>query len=758
MSRLAIALVAAALLLAPSMLVAVEPLYQQRPYDVVTLDANNGNSALKVQPLDMPVRRLPPSANRTGEIEIELLERPGERFRVAWFNITNLQFFEELVLAEAAPLVAQGKFDEAYEYYRFLETKYPQTAGLREAVENFLWQHSASEFKAGRFDQALALMVELHRRNPRRPNLNTAYGRVTVKLVENRLAAGNYRAARGLLKNLAQRYPDQAATSVAPFESQLQAKATALLVQARADLAANNLSAAHRAAMQVLEVWPAIAGGRELAQAIHAKYPVASVGVISPAPQPPLRPTDDWAALRAERLVYRFLAERTATGYLLPLGEIAKSEGNRGLTLALKPGLGWPDTNRPLSAQEVARCLVARADPGQAAFDAAWSDIFAGANVTGLSAVQIEFARLPVRVESLLTIPLWTSGAAVGGGPRISGLGPYRLAEETPVRTSFVAQTGYFAAQPGQPSEVEERAYADSAAALRALRRGEVSVLDRLSPWDVKRLVGNKDYVVRAYAFPTVHLLVPNPHQPLTANRTFRRALLYALDREGILRRGLLDGQAIAGCEVLSGPFPREVSGDDPHGYANNPQIKPRPYDPGTALVLSRLALDEVRAATGQKIDGQPALTLVHPPEPIARAACQSIARQLGTLDLQIVLREAPADAVPADYDLLYAELAMREPAVDAIRLLGPRGLTGSCSPAMLAALRELESAAEGRQAASQLHAIHRLAAGELPVIPLWQLVEHCAFHAGVQGFSAKPVSLYQDIESWRVPLRLPSE
>ena len=205
-----------------------EPLYQQRPYDIVTLDANNGNAALKVQPIDMPTRQLPPPQNRTGEIEIELLERPGERFKVAWFNITNLQFFEELVLAEAAPLVTQGKFDEAYEYYRFLETKYPKTLGLKEAFENFLWLHSGSEYKAGRFDQALALMVELNRRNPQRTGLSVAYARVTTKLVENRLAAGNYRAARGLLKNLAQRYPDQRATSVTPYETQLQAKAAAL--------------------------------------------------------------------------------------------------------------------------------------------------------------------------------------------------------------------------------------------------------------------------------------------------------------------------------------------------------------------------------------------------------------------------------------------------------------------------------------------------------------------------------------------------
>ena len=78
-----------------------------------------------------------------------LLERPGERFKIGWFNITDMKFFEELVLAEAGGHVAAGRFDEAYEYFHFLETKFPKTAGLKEAFENYLWLQSGSEYKAG---------------------------------------------------------------------------------------------------------------------------------------------------------------------------------------------------------------------------------------------------------------------------------------------------------------------------------------------------------------------------------------------------------------------------------------------------------------------------------------------------------------------------------------------------------------------------------------------------------------------------------
>jgi hypothetical protein len=110
------------------------------------------------------------------------------------------------------------------------------------------------------------------------------------------------------------------------------------------------------------------------------------------------------------------------------------------------------------------------------------------------------------------------------------------------------------------------------------------------------------------------------------------------------------------------------------------------------------------------------------------------------------------------EHDLLYVELAMREPVVDVWRLLGPHGITGGSSPAMQAALRTLAAAPDGRSAAAQLQAIHRLAAAELPVIPLWQIVEHFAVHPTVQGISPRPHTLYQDIEKWRVQLRLPTE
>ena len=736
-----------------------DPLYLQSPYDEITLDENNNNAVLKVQPLNLPGHKLPAAADRKGDLEIELLDQAGQKFAVAWGAVVGARFFEDLVLAEAQQRVNEGRFDEAFEYFRFLESKYPATAGLKDAVENCLWVQIGASYKGGRHDDALALLVELSGRNAQRTGLSKAYERVTVELVNARIAAGNYRAARVLLRNLGERYPETKATSIAQFETMLKEKAAALLTQAKADLTAGKLREAHEAAGRTLDIWPSIEEGQQLAAEVHQKYPLLSVGVVSPLASPPLTPSDDWASLRAGRLLGRPLAEPAAgkeAAYLSPFGELSRVKGNAAmLVLKLREGLRWSQPARNLTPQDVARALLAAADADQPTFDPALAGVLAGVETGGGGEVRIEFLRPQVRPEGWLRRSLWSHGGTADPASPAIGYGPYKLAATAPQQVSFVRQAEYFGAEQAQPSEIIERTYPDSAAALQALRRGEVNIVDRISPWDLRRISSGQEFTVEPYGLPTVYVLLPNPRHPLAASRTMRRAILYAIDREGILRRGLLTGQTIPGCEVISGPFPRPISKDDPHGYAYNLQVEVRPYDPAVASVLAGVAAQEAGADASATRE----LVLAHPAEPMARIACESIARQLELTGLQVKLRElTPAQSAGDSYDLLYTELAMHDPAIDAFRLLGPGGATGECSSAMLQSLRSLEEAADAKQAAQRLQEVHRVAAAELPVIPLWQLVHHFAYHKSVKGVNTQPIGLYQDIEHWQVELRIPTE
>jgi hypothetical protein len=51
-----------------------------------------------------------------------------------------------------------------------------------------------------------------------------------------------------------------------------------------------------------------------------------------------------------------------------------------------------------------------------------------------------------------------------------------------------------------------------------------------------------------------------------------------------------------------------------------------------------------------------------------------------------------------------------------------------------------------------KLREIHRLAHEELPVIPLWQLTDHFAYHRDVKGIATHCVSLYHNVEEWQSP------
>jgi hypothetical protein len=49
---------------------------------------------------------------------------------------------------------------------------------------------------------------------------------------------------------------------------------------------------------------------------------------------------------------------------------------------------------------------------------------------------------------------------------------------------------------------------------------------------------------------------------------------------------------------------------------------------------------------------------------------------------------------------------------------------------------------------------LHRTASSELPIIPLWQLVDAFAYRREVTGVGQEIVSLYQNVERWRLNIQ----
>ena len=75
------------------------PLYEQDPFDQITLDEANAGVVLKVKPLDLPGRRLPAKPKPTDTLVIRLVDQPDKKYEVAWESIKKVELFEQMLLA-----------------------------------------------------------------------------------------------------------------------------------------------------------------------------------------------------------------------------------------------------------------------------------------------------------------------------------------------------------------------------------------------------------------------------------------------------------------------------------------------------------------------------------------------------------------------------------------------------------------------------------------------------------------------------------
>ncbi len=722
------------------------PLLEQDPYDQVTLNENNGGAVLKVQPLALPDRRLPAMPDPDGNLVIRLVDQPDKKYEVAWKAICKVELFEQMLLNKANELLAANNLDEAYDYFRFLEENYSRMPGLTKAHNEFLFKQAKVFFGKRQYRNALAVLRELHRRSPQRAKLDSAMGAMTDKLLEEYAAAADYASVRALLGKLAECYPNHALLRA--WETRLREKAAADLAEAQRARQAGDLHKAAASIRQVMLLWPALDGAKELAGAIDKQYPRVVVGVRQAAadrsaggPRDGMEHLTDWAARRDARLVSRKLSELVAAGpqggqYICPCGATKVDDGRRRITISF-------DSAAAVSAYDVARGLLAMADRTSPASNPEWSAIFAAVAAPDAKGLDIELAEARMQPQALLDgMPLGeASSAAV----------PYARIEATLAEATYVLNPRYFARSAGQPREIVQRTFADAAAGVTALRRGEIQVLDRLDPWQVNALRADESLSVQAYALPRLHWLVPNGRKPLPSNRTFRRALAYAIDRPAILAQ-IVRGDTLSGCVLLNGPMPVGTAGQDPLSYASDADVKPWPCDSRLALVLAEGGRREVTAGGKDRVPSETGLVLAFPADAVARLACTAIRQQLAAADILVDLKELPSipGRIPADVDLLYVELAMWEPLVDAPRVLGENGLASGYSAQMGEALGQLQRAADWSEVCSRLRRIDRLAHDEVAVVPLWQLPDYFAFRKDFDGIKKGTLTLYQNVEQWK--------
>lgn len=726
-------------------------LMDEPPFDILTLDRANDSQVFKLYPVPLAGRRVPERPKPSDKIRVRLLDT-GEEYDVAWQHIEKLELYEQMVLAEARRFVNAGKLDDAYDTLEFLYQHYRETPGLADVRQAFLYASSAAAFRQQKFDEALALLEELIALNPNyragesSATLKQRLDAIADRLLTEQVKDGDYRAARTLLARLTTQYQADDQPFAKKWRAELTRLASEQLASAKAHFEADRYVEAHDACSQALEIWPDLPGSKQLAADISRRHPLVRVGVAHPALSHDATSLNNSAARRTGRLLSRLLAERTALGlegatYTSPLGTIEASDDGASLTFRLRePADNW--------GYLLTEKLLALARNGSPSFDASWNRLLAGVALVSPSEVRIDFRTPPVLPEARLQWPLaeiWPSAVP-----------PYKLIASDATRTRFAANPVNTSPSKSQPAEIVERYFSDPQRALLALKRGEIDVLDQVFPGDVAALTGDESLVAEAYRGPTTHALAIRSDEPFLQSPTFRRALLYAANRELLLAQGILRGASLPGFRTVSSPFPAPVPGMELPTYAYDERIDARAYDPPLAKALTLLAENEIRSSFQKQEKAAPkrrALVLGHPADEVSRIACRGLAKDWKRIGVEAKLVEFPPgvfDDAKKECDLVYLQLAAWEPLLDAGRLLGPQGLTPAASPAIQLLLREIESAPNWPEARRLLTTLHRLLHEDLTVLPLWQTFDYYAYRRGTLPAGGRRLSLYQDIDQWR--------
>jgi tetratricopeptide (TPR) repeat protein len=660
------------------------PLYLQQPFDLITVKGDG--SQHRILPLDIPVRKITPQSS--GSLRVRLERDPAEERSIRWGNIERIDLYEDMVLAEAKQLTRQRRYDEAFRSFAFLQDRYPEVEGLESTIQDFLFVNAGNYVSQNRYPEALSTLEELYSRNREYVSgggrgVTSALSSVVGVLLKRYIDQEDYPLARSSLRQFEQRFGDARLPALSEARRRLNELAGKKGMEVRQLLDQQQWREAEMRAREMLRIWPELEGGAELAREALRRYSIVPVAVTQRAYELDVSSTTDWAARRAGRLVGRELVELQGPGpeggrYTSPLGTIERSDDYQQLTFQIGGGQS-SSSQLPVTGYDISARLLELADIHDPHYVPQWAEIFQGVRVTGALRVEARLRRPHVIPEAFLQVPLFYPE----NEPEWArSLIPYEIAERSDEGIRFTRRDRSDTESHVAPAEIREVFFEESSDAVAALKRGDVFLMDRMLPGEAARLAQdetNQTVLIGSYALPTIHMIVPNANNPYLNTPAFRRAILHAIPRELILDR-LLEGRSMAGCRIVTGPFPAGRSADDPMGYAYDRRLAQRPFDPGVAMLLFRMAESQLRQAA-EKNDEEPPelkpLVLAHPEDAIARFACTMIAAQLNTLQIPCVLKQLPAGRVTdtsETWDLLYMAMTVGEPIFDAERLLARGG------------------------------------------------------------------------------------
>lgn len=704
----------------------------------------------------------------------EFTENP--EFRLELRRIDHIIHHEDLMLQRIDALLTDGEVSVSLELLTRLEHQWPKWPGLDARHNRLLFVDAGQRQQAGHMHEALVLLTELYGRQPDFPELSQRMGEVVDAIITAAIAAGDYRQARYFLLQLAGRYKDHPVYQ--KHATQMLARSEQLLQEASDLQRAGRHAESAATAEEAASLWPRTPNVLSRIRPFVERYQRLHVGVVDLPDVSSAAPYPDRAGQRLHGLTDRPLFEldrvRSGTTFYRTryFDEWEPFDLGRRLDFTLSQVRQPWDARPILDGPGFAATLKNRLDPESPQYDERLDYYVESVRVVSPVEVAITFDRVPARAEPLLSslLPDSRSGVpSVAAGQAGSGealpaasTSPVSLSEDA--GDEVVAMAGFQPigvaddqlvyrrgiAEPDGLSqyhvaEVVEHHYGSHEKALQALRQGEVSMLPDLPDWILRRVQQDEDfpknYFVQRYALPRTHIVQINPHSVPLHNGELRRGLIYALDRESILRQTVLrDPQARHG-RVVASPFPSS-------SFANSIGVLPREYNLSSAVAL-------VLAAAQQLEGGIPPLKMLVPPGPVERAAASELQRawkRVG-VDVQLVkYSESDGD----DWDLVYRTMQMTEPTVELWPFLtaADRARIGDLTPYpdwLKQELVSLDRTSDWNRTVNLIQELHKDLWSEALFIPLWEVDEFLVIRKNIGGFPLRPIHCYQNVEHWTV-------
>lgn len=754
------------------------PVIDREPFDRLTFDASNDNWVLDIDPITLegvsPNDPINPEGQDGRLVFTMETDYPGRVWACPWTSLVKIERYSDLVMQEAQQAMEKQDYATAFRTLIFLsDLSDARGAGkIKQMMDKCLYEDGHENLEAGNFGEALTAFEALYERQPRYKvrGAGSLLEKITTcinEFIREKVENGDYSAARSLLATLKLEYGDKVNEVTRFWELDMQKRALERLQVVQKSIKAGDGMAAHKGSREVIYVMPSLVESIKTFNRIVKEFPFVFVGVTQRALSRDVRRIEDWAARRIGYMVERWIMEfqkPTDQGgrYIFPGGRIQPVD-ELGLKFRIQLTQPLPEDVPPILTYELENRLHELATIDSDEYYIPWARLVETIEIEDERSIVFTLKYPHVLPESLLVMP-WFS---FGDDRNKENFGFYRPKSEEAEEVIYERNDRFPKKEGQQNPLIIERVYNNSAEATDALIRGELDVVDRVYPGDISRLKKDPMITVRPYLIPSVHMLVPNPRNDYMKSDSFRRALHFAINRNLIINEVISGGDTIDGFQVVSGPFPAGTDATIDLAYAYNNEVIAREHSALLALVLAQQYVTaetnrlENEGVPNPEVE-MPKVVLAFPSTETITAACTTIAQQWRAAGVETELRPLPPGVLAPeddDWDLLYAEVQMQEPMVDAYRLFGRDGLVKLVDPTIEQALRNLDASYKWRDISRNLRRVHQQSANNLSILPLWQIVDHYAYRKNVFNIGKDIVSLYQNLDEWRIDgMQLPVE